>query len=1335
MTAGILINSNLIIDVFAAGEAVDVSDATALDNFTHTLDASAGTVTLTKYNGSATTVKVAPTYTVDGVEYITVIDSTTTFRENKKITSVTICPGVKFANNTTQYLFYSCSALTSAYLAGADTSGVTDMQYMFSKCSKITTIDVTGIDTSSVITMYATFDQCTNLANLIGYEYWDTSSLENMFWMFNKITKLVTIDLSRWDLSQVNNSAWCFQSNAVQYLYLPDNLKTISAGFLNHASSVKGSTFTIPAGVEKIGYAHTIYDFGTNDFVEFIVPEENKNYVAVDGILYSADMKELLAVPRAKTFENNTFYVPEGVEFFGELSFSRNYNINTLVLPDSYEIVPYVEKFNPRYIIYEDIGNLNASNSVAIAVYVLSGITSYAVKPSNPRYTSRNGIIYSKDMSTLLCIPTRYNQFLNIPEGVTTWVSEALWSVQDTYMSNSTGVYIPASMRYIAPDQIAKLNHYNKKYSTFNISVHPDNPVYTQDASGNIVATGAVVWNESSKKVYTSLSDAMTEVIDGDVLTLLSDIVLSEDVTVPADITLRGDYTITREPGSAADTEGGTSVPAYLGTLINVAEGATLTLDGGITVDGGHEWIFEEEKFLQAQAEFQQDISKNYNANTFITFIDGAPVATTDMISVRGGLVLNNATIQNHVGTVNGTAIRLHGGATLEMNDGAVMQHNHTKTSDFNAASCVKMADNTEFVINGGEIRDNFGYGTGDCILNNGGVITMNGGKLHSNHAVGGNGSVMVMYQNDALLIMNGGEICYNTSVRSGNGHSSVIYLHSSGSVIMNGGSIHHNMGVSGGGIMMNNNAGTVTVTGGSLIENECQFPKDHEKYADYSKVADLNGPPGSVFISGGVFTSEIGNHFVDGYGVAIDLDVVDGLRGVREYVYYTPSKELVRLESNGQTYPTVDAALADAVEGDTLTLLHDQRIAVDLSEAATTEITTDVTIDMDGYTLYGWGEDNSLFRVSSDVTVTGEGKIDTSKFSDSKAFVVGSADGTEAGNLTLENGTYLADVSIVTVEKGVLAIEDGYYEAQPDSEGNYQYTLDCVDESFADGSASIILTGGTYSKFDPEYCRAEGSGTNFCESEHKSLDNMNDTWKVVPKIPVYVCRNVQTGVLYESVMLGLNTAEAGQTVELITSTSDGDLIIFPSISLDLNGFTLTANNIIAAGSTARLYDSTNCAANGYRPGGLLKIKGSMVLSETNEQAVPVFVPEKGGFIFVDFLFNSAIGHQSDYSRVNLLVTSRTMEVISLFLDGASDNNIQIVIRITVDGQETKNFVFTETTIKNVMQSNQGKFNLFERMFFANFTGFDEFESITAQAMVIANDNVIDFGGSALILK
>ena len=507
---------------------IQYSDVTVLDGFEYTLDAENGNVVLTKYTGTDAAVVVAPSYTIDGTAYTTVLASETVFRENSAIKSVELRDGVKFSGDSMYGLFYNCANLTSVDMNGLDTAGVTDMSYMFANCKKLVSVDMTDVDTSDVTTMRAMFSECRKLAQIAGYEDWDTSSLQVMRHMFNYVQSMETIDLSKWDLSQMINSGWCFQYCYAKYILLPDNLKTISAGFLNHATKYEGTTFTIPAGVEKIGYAHTIYDFSDDDFVEFIVAEGNENYVAIDGILYSADGKEMLAVPRGKTFENNTYVIPEGVEFLGELSFSRNYNIHTVVLPNSFEIEIIEEQYDPRYVLVDDSGNLNVGSNLNIAIYCYTGITDYAVKEDNPRYTSIDGILYSKDMTTVVAVPTRYNKHITIPEGVTTWAYEAMWATSgvESMMSKSTGVTIPSTLTDIAPDQMAKLNRMREKYKTFEIVVHENNPVYTLDEAGKLMlkpVIEAVARNTATGVSYETAGAALSAAGAGETVILLAD--------------------------------------------------------------------------------------------------------------------------------------------------------------------------------------------------------------------------------------------------------------------------------------------------------------------------------------------------------------------------------------------------------------------------------------------------------------------------------------------------------------------------------------------------------------------------------------------------------------------------------------------------------------------------------------------------------------------------------------------------------------------------------------------------------------------------------------------
>lgn len=543
-------------DTVPTAESDTVQEA-ALDDWSYTLDEESGTVTLDKYLGASDTVTVPGSFEIGEKTYRTVLVSGTVFRRNTVVTSVTLSEGVGFQNgsmrllfgdctaltaadfsavdtsavtdmsyifynctalksvvfpavetaqvNTLRGLFSGCSALTSVDLSELDTSSVTDMSYLFYNCEKLKTLDLSAFDTSRVTAIRAMFSGCKRLSGLTGYEGWNTSSLENMSFAFNYVAYSVNaatqvrIDLSRWDLSNLKNCGWCFQFCRAQTILVPDNIAVMSAGFVNHATRYEGSSYTIPAGVKKIGYAHTFYDFATDDFTEFRVAEGNTAYQAIDGVLYSADGTEMLAVPRNKPFENGVFEIEEGVTFLGELSFSRNYNIHTVVLPDSYEI-GYVPVYDERYIVFEDTGNLNAGTNLSIAIYCYTGVTDYAVKGSNPRYSSENGVIYSKDTTHVVAIPARYDRAIVVPEGVTDWDSEAMWAdgsaTVDNLLKSCPGVSLPSTLRVMADDQLEMLNRLRDDRAgsdnPFTITLSGDNTAFRLDEEGRLCPAVAV---------------------------------------------------------------------------------------------------------------------------------------------------------------------------------------------------------------------------------------------------------------------------------------------------------------------------------------------------------------------------------------------------------------------------------------------------------------------------------------------------------------------------------------------------------------------------------------------------------------------------------------------------------------------------------------------------------------------------------------------------------------------------------------------------------------------------------------------------------------------------
>lgn len=105
---------------------------------------------------------------------------------------------------------------------------------------------------------------------------------------------------------------------------------------------------------------------------------------------------------------------------------------------------------------------------------------------------------------------------------------------------------------------------------------------------------------------------------------------------------------------------------------------------------------------------------------------------------------------------------------------------------------------------------------------------------------------------------------------------------------------------------------------------------------------------------------------------------------------------------------------------------------------------------------------------------------------------------------VTVNGGTYHGGGTVFNVQKGTLIVNGGFFQVTPDIDTNdYRYVLNCIDANYKNGTANIIVKGGTFVNFDPSNNLAEGEGTNFVAAGYKVISEVHgeDTWyTVVPK-------------------------------------------------------------------------------------------------------------------------------------------------------------------------------------------------------------------------------------------
>ena len=221
---------------------------------------------------------------------------------------------------------------------------------------------------------------------------------------------------------------------------------------------------------------------------------------------------------------------------------------------------------------------------------------------------------------------------------------------------------------------------------------------------------------------------------------------------------------------------------------------------------------------------------------------------------------------------------------------------------------------------------------------------------------------------------------------------------------------------------------------------------------------------------------------------------------------YTTESDSFGNTYDKDATYPeytvtTADALTTAAKEGGIITVNDD------IAPSDTVVASGTVQLNMNGKKLANtadiWSDNNwSLVsaRSGANLTITGNGTF-AAKANDCYA-----VDVQDGSTVTITSGTFNGNIHAVYVLEGTAIIQGGFYSVQqkyPDSAKADEFVLNCYDANRANGTAKIIVTGGTFVNFNPADCQAEGAHTNFVADGYKVVTETHgtDTWyTVVPK-------------------------------------------------------------------------------------------------------------------------------------------------------------------------------------------------------------------------------------------
>jgi hypothetical protein len=275
--------------------------------------------------------------------------------------------------------------------------------HAFSYCKSLTSIELPASVTE--IGSYA-FAWCSSIKSIKLPA--STTTIANSLFIY--CTSLESIELPE-SLTSIGGGAFDHCSS-LQSIELPASVTAIGNSAFSSCSSLTSielpssltsigdQAFAMCYLLEKIELPSTVTSIGVDAFLsdtslqEISVSESNENYTSIDGVLYDKNVSTLIRCPGGKS---DKLTVPSSVTSIGDRAFGA-----------------------------------------------CSSLQEISVSESNENYTSIDGVLYSKNVSTLICFPGGKSGEFIVPSSVTSIGNNAFYECK-TLVS----IELPASLTEI----------------------------------------------------------------------------------------------------------------------------------------------------------------------------------------------------------------------------------------------------------------------------------------------------------------------------------------------------------------------------------------------------------------------------------------------------------------------------------------------------------------------------------------------------------------------------------------------------------------------------------------------------------------------------------------------------------------------------------------------------------------------------------------------------------------------------------------------------------------------------------------------------------------------
>jgi len=164
---------------------------------------------------------------------------------------------------------------------------------------------------------------------------------------------------------------------------------------------------------ENITDIYSIAFDGCSNVVEYEVSARNSRYRSIDGIIFTKDMKKLVAFPDSR---GGVYTVPEGVEEIVFGAFYKNAGLSEVHFPETLSAIglcafSYCDGMKHVHI-PANVVELDCAETFG------SNMESVTVDPRNKKYASFDGMVFSGKFKTIQYCPPKKKGEVTLPETV-----------------------------------------------------------------------------------------------------------------------------------------------------------------------------------------------------------------------------------------------------------------------------------------------------------------------------------------------------------------------------------------------------------------------------------------------------------------------------------------------------------------------------------------------------------------------------------------------------------------------------------------------------------------------------------------------------------------------------------------------------------------------------------------------------------------------------------------------------------------------------------------------------------------------------------------------------